>query len=134
MNIMLAAFLTFLGPDLIIIGAIVFAICAPIILACWLNRRFETRFPEKRPYRWGYWYSLWFVYQGLGVGIKLEAGIIGILTAVGIHAILAWFFARRRKWAWVAVTIISCNPLVWIINFLYLRKRWNEDSGHTPTV
>ena len=32
----------------------------------------------------------------------------------------------RRRWAWVALTILSFNPLAWIINAIYLRKRWAE--------
>jgi hypothetical protein len=49
-----------------------------------------------------------------------------------LYAVLAWFFAHRRHWAWVTLTIFSFNPLVWIINFVYLRKRWAEDSVATP--
>jgi len=43
-----------------------------------------------------------------------------------IYAVLAWFFVRRHHWAWIALTILSFNPVAWIINAIYLRKRWAE--------
>ena len=51
-----------------------------------------------------------------------------------IYAVLAWFFAQRQHWAWITLTILSFNPVAWIINFLYLRKRWGEDYVATPTI
>jgi hypothetical protein len=49
-----------------------------------------------------------------------------------IYAVLAWFFAQRRHWAWITLTILSFNPVAWIINLIYLWKRWAEDSVATP--
>jgi hypothetical protein len=46
--------------------------------------------------------------------------------------VLAWFFAQRQHWAWIALTVLSFNPIAWIINFFYLRKRWTEDSVAAP--
>jgi hypothetical protein len=51
-----------------------------------------------------------------------------------IYAALAWFFAQRHHWAWITLTIFSFNPVAWIINFIYLRKRWAEDFAATPTI
>ena len=71
-------------------------------------------------------------------------GAVGLANAFGffsavivfafIYAVLAWFFAQRQHWAWITPTILSFNPVAWIINFLYLRKRWGEDSVTTPTI
>jgi hypothetical protein len=46
----------------------------------------------------------------------------------------AWFFAQRQDWAWIALTIFGFNPVAWIINSIYLRKRWAEDSAATATI
>jgi hypothetical protein len=51
-----------------------------------------------------------------------------------IYVVLAWFFAQRQYWAWITLTILSFNSAAWIINSLYLRKRWGEDSVATPTI
>ena len=51
-----------------------------------------------------------------------------------IYAVFAWFFAQRQDWAWIALTIFGFNPVAWIINSIYLRKRWAEDSAATATI
>ena len=28
--------------------------------------------------------------------------------------------------AWIALTLLSVNPIAWIVNAVYLRKRWTE--------
>lgn len=43
--------------------------------------------------------------------------------------VLAWSFARRRRWAWVALTLLSFNPVAWVVNLVYLWKRWAEDAA-----
>ena len=63
---------------------------------------------------------------GLVVGLFLEAGAIGVIICGIIYALLAWFFAQRQHWAWIALTILSFNPIAWIINAIYLWRRWAE--------
>jgi hypothetical protein len=71
---------------------------------------------------------------GLGFGSFLESGATAVIVCGGIYAALAWFFAKRHHWAWITLTIVSFNPVVWIINSIYLWKRWAEGSVATPTV
>jgi NADPH:quinone reductase-like Zn-dependent oxidoreductase len=106
----------------------------PIVVALVLNRRFRQRNPEKRPYRWGYYFSIMCIIGGLGLGVMLEAGFTAVVVCGLIYAVLAWFFAQRRHWAWIALTILSFNPVAWIINFFYLWKRWAEDPAATATI
>jgi NADPH:quinone reductase-like Zn-dependent oxidoreductase len=94
----------------------------PILASLLLNRRFRRRNPANRPYRWGYYFSIQSVAAGLGLGILLES----VIACGLLYAVLAWSFARRRRWAWLTLTILSFNPLVWIINGVYLKKRWAE--------
>jgi NADPH:quinone reductase-like Zn-dependent oxidoreductase len=100
----------------------------PIIAAFALNRRFKRHHPDKKGYRWGYYFSIMAFVAGLGLGVFLEAGVAGVMICGVIYAILAWFFAQRKHWAWIALTILSFNPIAWIINAIYLRKRWAENS------
>jgi NADPH:quinone reductase-like Zn-dependent oxidoreductase len=124
-----------IGPaELLVLALIASAIGVPVGVAVALNRRFQQRNPVKRPYRWGYYFSVQSSIAGIGLGIGLEAGLgAGIVCAV-VYAVLAWFFAQRRHWAWIALTILSFNPVAWIINLIYLRKRWAEDSVATPAI
>ena len=125
-----------IGPVLIVLAFIAIIIGVPIVplvLALALNRRFQRRNPGKRPYRWGYYFSSLSFIAGIGLGILLESGIAVILCGV-IYAALAWFFAQRHHWAWITLTILSFNPVAWIINFFYLRRRWAEDWIATPAM
>ena len=71
---------------------------------------------------------------GLALGAFLEFGPMVLIICGLLYAILAWFFAQRCHWAWITLTIFSFNPVAWIINFIYFRKRWAEDSVATPTI
>lgn len=54
------------------------------------------------------------------------------------------FVVKRRRWAWVVLTIASLNPILWIAHYFYVRHRWTElrretaqsthagDSGQDP--
>jgi predicted permease len=130
----LASFSNLVGPDLIVLAVIAIFIGVPIAIALALNRRFQQRNPGKRPFRWGYYFSIQSFIGGIALGFKLESGIIAVLVCGAIYGVLAWFFARRDHWAWITLTILSCNPVAWIINFIYLRKRWSEDSVETRTI
>jgi hypothetical protein len=114
---------TFLGGVLIV----------PIILALALNRRFKSRNPEKRSYRWGYYFSIMSFIAVLGLSYLLFESVVVVIGVAILYAVLAWFFAQRHHWAWVALTILSFNPIAWIINAIYLRRRWAEEPG-TPAM
>ena len=104
----------------------------PVVLALLLNRGFRRRNPGKRPYRWGYYFGVMSFLGGIGLGLVFESGAIALILCGVIYAGLAWLFIQRRRWAWVALTILSFNPVAWIINLVYLRRRWTEDSLTTP--
>ena len=98
----------------------------PIALAFVLNRRWRRRHPRSRSFRWGFYFSLMTFIGGLLLGIMLESGTTAVIICGVIYAVLGWFFVRRHHWAWIALTILSFNPVAWIINAIYLRKRWAE--------
>ncbi len=122
------------GPVLIVLALSAIAVGVPIAVALALNRRFQRRHPGKRPYRWGYYFSVQSFVCGLGLGVMLESGAGAIIVCGGVYALLAWFFAQRHRWAWVTLTIFSFNPVAWIINLVYCWRRWAEDSAATATV
>jgi NADPH:quinone reductase-like Zn-dependent oxidoreductase len=112
-----------------LIGVPLAALILPIVAAFVLNRRFREQNPGKRSYRWGYYFSMMAFIGGLVLGRFLNAGVSTMILCAVIYAILAWFFAQRQPWAWIALTILSFNPIAWIINAFYLRKRWAEESA-----
>jgi NADPH:quinone reductase-like Zn-dependent oxidoreductase len=125
------------GPVVIAFGLIgipLAVLIVPIIAAFALNRRFKRRYPDKRGYRWGYYFSIMSFIHGLCFCAFLESGAMAVIICGLIYAVLAWFFAQRHHWAWVALTILSFNPIAWIMNGIYLRKRWAEEPVAAPAV
>lgn len=123
-----------MGPILVVLALIAIVVVAPIVVALALNRRFRRRNPGKKPFRWGYYFSIQSFIAGIALGILLESGASALIVCVVFYAVLAWFFAQRHRWAWIVLTIFSFNPVAWIINAIYLWKRWAEDSGAMPAV
>jgi NADPH:quinone reductase-like Zn-dependent oxidoreductase len=126
-----------IGPTLIALSLILMLVgvsIAPIVFALVLNRKFQRANPGMRPYRWGYYFSIQSLMFGIGLGLMLESGVGAVIICGAIYAILAWFFARRHRWAWITLTIASVNPIMWIINAVYLRERWAECSVATPRI
>ena len=121
-----------LGPVLVVLTFIavpLVVLIGPIIIAFALNRRFHRDNPEKRSYRWGYYFSVMSFVAVVGLGLLLDLGIVTLLVLSLIYGVLVWFFAQRRRWAWIALTILSFNPIAWIINAIYLRRRWREEAA-----
>ena len=131
---LLGTFWNLAGPDLIVLALIAIIIGVPIAIELALNRGFQRRNPGKKPYRWGYYFSIQAFIGGFGLGVELQSGITIVIICGAIYGVLAWFFAQRHHWAWITLTILSFNPVTWIINFVYLRKRWSEDSVATQTI
>ena len=109
-----------------LIGIPLGVLILPIFAAVAFNRRFKQRNPGKRGYKWGYYFSMLAFVAGLILGLFLEWGATGVIVCGLLYAVLAWFFAKRQHWAWITLTVLSFNPIVWIINAIYLRKRWAE--------
>jgi NADPH:quinone reductase-like Zn-dependent oxidoreductase len=132
-----ASSVSMIRPVLIVLELIAIVIGAtivPVVVALALNRRFKRSNPGKRPYRWGYYFSIVSFIAAIGLANILGFGVTAVIVCGLIYAALAWFFAQRHHWAWITLTIFSFNPVAWIINFFYLWKRWAEDSVATPTI
>jgi hypothetical protein len=108
-------------PFVVIIG--------PILAAFILNRRDQRRNPDRKGYRWGYYFSVMSFVAVVCLGLLLDLGLVALIVCALIYGALAWFFAQRRRWAWIALTILSFNPIAWIINAIYFRKRWTEEPA-----
>jgi hypothetical protein len=115
----------------VLIAVLLGVTIVPIVIAIVLNRWFRRHNPGKRSYRWGYYFSIMSFIGGIVLGNFLGFGIGAVIVCGAIYAVLAWFFAQRRHWAWIALTILSFNPIAWIINFIYLWRRWREEPAAT---
>jgi NADPH:quinone reductase-like Zn-dependent oxidoreductase len=112
------------GPVLMALAFIAFVMGVPLAGALAIHRRYPPS--GRRPFRWGYYFSIQSLIGGIFLGVLVDSGILAVIASGTLYAGLAWFFAQRRHWAWITLTLLSVNPIVWIINFIYLRRRWAE--------
>lgn len=106
-------------------------------IAYWMNERFKKKNPGKKPYAWGFFTGLcgiassaiWALYGILSLGKSWNpAGawfLIAYALAMGGSGL---YVIKRRKFAWIANTILQLNPILWLINGFYARNRWSEFS------
>ena len=66
--------------------------------------------------------SIYILFTPLGnSGIEIWTLIIFILnTALGVMIL------KLNKYAFLIMTVLSLNPIVWIINGIYLKNRWKN--------
>lgn len=108
------------------------------VVSFWLEKRRKARMPGTRRYTWGIFVGLTSIFWGAVVFVGL---IVMGLTTPGSHlvgdiivaALFGWLYAwagfytiQRQRTAFVVATLISGNPVWWIANTIYGRRRWSE--------
>ena len=97
-----------------------------------VNNEIHINNKDSAKQEWGYqWWNIW-AWLGLTLGNLMTLGAfvdmpdaMGIAwTAVVVNTILNIFILRYNKYAFLIATILSLNPLYWIINGIYLKNRW----------
>ena len=78
------------------------------------------------------WWKIW-AWLGLTLGslmilVQLSTRFgPAIAVAVAIaHAALMVMVLRYSRYAFLVATIVELNPLLWLINGVYLKKRWHH--------
>jgi hypothetical protein len=109
------------------------AIGIPLLVPFLLERRRKRHGIGKLPYTWGYFVGCWLVFLGAltaAVGLLGYAGKPGVgpsaLVLSAVFYVPGWFVIRRHRWAWIVGSIVSLNPVWWLINHVYGRNRWDE--------
>lgn len=108
-------------------------IAAPVSFA--LERRRRATSPGTLPYTWGFFQGVgsllagsWIFLLTLGAGgDAIAAGLV----VVALYAVPGWFVIRRRRWAWVVLTIATLNPVLWIAHYVYGKNRWSEFNARS---
>ena len=123
------------------IGALflVLGLLLAIASALIIDHRFRMQNPSRQPYRWGFYcgaqfvvLSLVFIYAGTFVEndfvsvlfiipLSIVVGGIGVLTIL------------RRRWAFITLTVLTLNPVIWIVNRAYIWKRLGEFKEEKDT-
>ena len=112
-----------------VITAVVLVEATLAYLASYLDRRFRREHPGARPYRWGYYFSIHMPISVIIGAALLHCPVAAIVGFGALYSVLAWFFAKRQHWAWITLTILSFNVLLWVAHCVYLGRRWREQSA-----
>lgn len=109
------------------------AICALLAIAPAFileRRRVRMAVDKTLPYRWALYQGITAVLFGTVLLVAGFAGgsdgVFGGLLFFALYAVTGWFVIRRRRWAWVVLTLASFNPILWIAHYIYGSNRWGE--------
>jgi len=139
-------------------------IAAPVFGAYLLDKRRQSQIPSSRQdsayihehrFRWGYFFGIGCFVFGAGyTAIFFLAAIpedsatpdalaVTMLTAYFLFiAFLGILTCRLNRWAFALLSLLTFNPVLWLINAIYGAKRWtwrttkprlNDAPTPTPT-
>lgn len=107
----------------------------PIWGAFALNWRLHRKYPSAKPFAWGYWIGISSFLAPLMILSSVNQQVPDMTAATKgmiffglmiIYAPLGFKAIRRSRSALVWITILSFNPALWIVNYIYFRNRWDE--------
>ncbi len=78
------------------------------------------------------WWKIW-AWLGLTLGNLYMLGVLSeqvglAVVLIIVNTVLMIMILKFNKYAFLIATIISLNPLLWIINGIYLKNRWNHQK------
>ena len=129
-----------MNDDAIFWGITIICLLISVPASFSMNESLHKKIPDVKPYAWGYYIGLIGALSGTAVGILQFVAasktygsrsdsfvLLGILFLV--TAVVHFFIIKRNKWAWIVGIILQLNPILWIINGIYLKNRWSEMGG-----
>jgi hypothetical protein len=125
-------------PDVIATFAVVFIIFGiSLVLGMMKQKKRNITHPHDLSYIWGFTQGyaaiivsilcvLAFLLFGVADVKPLDPGFAALCLYSIFHAFIGWLMIKRNRVAFLIHTIISFNLILWIINGVYLYKRWHE--------
>lgn len=82
------------------------------------------------------WWKIW-AWLGLTLGNLYMFGVLSEQIGLAIflillNSMLMIMILKFNKYAFLIATILSFNPLLWIINGIYLKNRWDHPKVNMP--
>jgi hypothetical protein len=121
---------------LLILSGLYYLCALPaVFLAYWYDRRLHRTRPTTKAYGWGYFTGFQLVLAPLAVlvgsvygSLQTDGGLLlKLLAFSSFFSIFGIFIlCRRVRWMWIIYTVLSMNPVLWLINAIYIKNRWKE--------
>jgi hypothetical protein len=112
-----------------------------LIFSAWVafkkDASLRKKYPEVKPFAWGYFVGMAGTLAGAALGIRellAAPELYGrppdfcVVIAWVLFACIHLLMVLRMKWAWVVGIVLHVNPILWMVNGLYLARRWDEMS------
>ena len=121
----------------LIVAPIVFILVHMVIyyIAITMNNKHLLRHPEYKSYVWGYFTGVVTIVWGIILFIvclsllflNVDIGPINIalfyLGFLIFYTALGYFVCSKEKWAFIILTILWINPIIWVTNYFYIKRR-----------
>lgn len=114
---------------------VVIACVVPALVMALGRHKKDLPLDNRKPFRWGYYCGYISIIMGLvaaaaNIAVYFSAPPdsthLVLASLASAFATLGYFVVQRKRVAFVVLTIGSVNPVLWLINSIYIRKRWAE--------
>jgi len=99
------------------------------------NTKIETEYRKDVGFQW------WVVWAWLGLTLGNVYTLVALrdlmalaVILIAVNSVLMVMILKFNKYAFLIATILSLNPLLWIINGIYLKRRWRHPKVNTQSV
>jgi len=117
----------------LIIQAVIIVTAA--VLSSSMASSLKAESAKLRPYAWGYFIGLLgLTSSALPIILVLifpSDSTPFVISICIVTSTTFFYIIKRNRIAWIIGTFFYLNPLVWIINGIYLRNRWSEMGNST---
>lgn len=91
------------------------------------NTKIEREYKRDIGFQW------WVVWAWLGLTLGNLYTLVALRDMIGlaiilvvVNSVLMVLILKFNKYAFLIATVLSLNPLLWIINGIYLKRRWRH--------
>ena len=126
---------SYLTVALIVLIVLILVHMVIYYIALTMNNKHLLRHPEYKSYVWGYftgvvtivWGIILFIVYLLLLFLNVDIGPINTtlfyLAFLIFYTALGYFVCSKEKWAFIILTILWINPIIWVINYFYIKRR-----------
>ena len=108
-----------------------------IFLSLYLETIRKEKFPDGHKFKWGYFEAIRHIFTYAFLIISVPFGsVMYIGLAKPIHPFISLIFAviviglaihvikTCNKWSWIILSLMTGNIVLWVINGIYIKRRW----------
>ena len=126
---------SYLTVALIVLIVLILVHMVIYYIALTMNNKHLLRHPEYKSYVWGYFTGVVTIVWGIILFIvclsllflNVDIGPINTtlfyLAFLIFYTALGYFVCSKEKWAFIILTILWINPIIWVTNYFYIKRR-----------